>query len=92
MFIEQVISWCIIIIEKLTVAQLVKKISAFYEIRNFISVHNILPLDAVLSQMNLIHILTPYSFKIHFNITIPSMLRLTQYFLPFRYHSVTCYR
>jgi len=30
------------------------------------------PLVSVLSQMNLVHILTPYFFKIHFNIIVPS--------------------
>jgi len=32
-------------------------------------------LDSILSQLNPVHTLTPYSFKIHFNIILPSMSR-----------------
>jgi len=37
-------------------------------------IHNSLPLVLIFSQFNTLHILTPYFFKIHFNIILPTML------------------
>jgi hypothetical protein len=37
-------------------------------------VHKNPPMVPILSQMNLVHILTPYVFKVHFSIILPSML------------------
>jgi hypothetical protein len=35
-------------------------------------VHKIMPLDSTLNQMNPVHILKPYFFKIHFSIILQS--------------------
>jgi len=43
-----------------------------------------LPLDPILSQKNPVHTLTPYFFKIHFNITIPSTHVSPTLSLPFK--------
>jgi len=42
----------------------------------------ILPLDPVLSQMNPVKILTPYFFKIHFNIIFPCIPRPSNFLFP----------
>jgi hypothetical protein len=41
-------------------------------------------MDRILSQLNPIHILTPYFFKIYFSIILPSTLRSRKPAVPFR--------
>jgi hypothetical protein len=48
-------------------------------------VHKSLSLDCVLSQLNLVHILTYYFFKIHSNALLPSMLMSSKWFIPFSF-------
>jgi hypothetical protein len=56
----------------LIVAQLVKKFPAFYESRMLITLFIRTELNLILSQMNPVHILKPYSFCITFKINFPS--------------------
>jgi len=44
------------------------------------------PLNSILTQLNPIHDLTPYTFQIHFNITIPSMSMFTRSEFPTNLH------
>jgi hypothetical protein len=58
-------------LDMLIVAQLAKKFPVSCIIRRFITVHRVHkcpPLDLILSQMSVIHNLTPYYFEICFNI------------------------
>lgn len=55
--------------QKLTFAQFVKKYIPLYGIRKSVTVSP--QLFPTLGQMNLFHIRALYSFKIHFNITVP---------------------
>jgi hypothetical protein len=48
-------------------------------------VHKNPPVDSILSQMNLVYILTPYFFKINFNIILPSMSRFPKQSLLFMF-------
>jgi hypothetical protein len=61
-----------VLLEKLAVAQLVKKSPAFYGTRTFITVFTRVHHWSVLSWMNPIHILTFYFLKIEFNIIFAS--------------------
>jgi hypothetical protein len=80
-------SWSIVL-EKLPVAQLVKKFPAFYRTRRFINVFTAARHWAlVLSQMNPVHTFPPYSSKIHSNIILPSTPRSSEWSLPFRFSS-----
>jgi len=47
--------------------------------------HKNLLLDPILNQMNLLHTLAPYFFKVHFNIILPSMPRSLKWSVPFRF-------
>jgi hypothetical protein len=61
-------AWSKVLLENLTVAQLVKKLSVFYGIQKFSSVFiTILPRDPILRHMNPIHTFSPYFCNIHFN-------------------------
>jgi len=55
-------------------ANLLKKLSAFYGNPKFITVYKKPPFVCVLSQINPLHAVTPYCFKIDFN--LPSHLSL----------------
>jgi hypothetical protein len=62
---------------------LVKKFPVFFETRRFISVHNSLPLDPILSKMDSLHTPTLHSFKINFfNSMLPSTSRSPNLALP----------
>jgi len=71
-----------ILLEKLIVAQLVKKFLAFFGTRRFITVFS---RSRQWRQMNPVHNLTPYSYKMHLNILIPSTLRTPKLSLPFKF-------
>jgi hypothetical protein len=59
---------------KLTAAELINNLCAFYGKRRFIyAVHMNSPLQSVLSQLNPVHLFTPNVSKSYFNIIIPSM-------------------
>jgi hypothetical protein len=47
--------------------------------------HKMPPLEPVMSQINLIHILTPQFYKIHFNIIVPSTSKSSKWSRPFRF-------
>jgi len=57
-----------ILLEKITIAQMVKKLLYFYVTQTFTAVFTIPPLDPSLSQFNSAYILTPCSLKIQFNV------------------------
>jgi hypothetical protein len=59
----------IVLLKKLTAAQLVKKFSSFFEKINF-RVHKSPSLSSILSQMNEIHTLTSYLPTIHLNVAL----------------------
>jgi hypothetical protein len=65
---KRLAEWNRIFLEKLVVVQVQKKYQIFYETKCFYLVHNSPLLDPILSQINSIHTLTPYFFKIHLNI------------------------
>jgi len=60
----QITSWCRIF-EKLIVAQLIKKYPAFFmDLKVHHHVHKSPPLDPILSQLNPVHPIDPYSSKV----------------------------
>jgi hypothetical protein len=67
--------WNRVLLENLAVTEIVKKLTVFKENK----------LAHIMSQINPIHIihtLTPYFLRIHFNITLPSTLRSSSWFFP----------
>jgi hypothetical protein len=72
-------------LENLTVTQIINKFPAIYGTRSFVHVHRILPLVTILGHMNSVYIFSPYSFKINFNIFLPSKSRSLKWSLPFRF-------
>jgi len=68
-------SW--VLLQKLTVAQLARKLP-FYTTWRFIPVVTRFRHWKTLSQMNLVHILTSYLFKVHFNISFHLCLGLSR--------------
>jgi hypothetical protein len=51
----------------------VKKFLAFHQTLRVIIVSTSLPRDCILSQLNLIQLLTPYFLNIYFNVVLPSV-------------------
>jgi hypothetical protein len=54
-------------------------------------VHKILPLDPNLSQVNPVHTLTPFFFKDHFSIILPSTPSSNKSFFPLDFPAKTLY-
>jgi hypothetical protein len=67
--------WRRVLLEKLIVAQQVKKFPTFMEPKHTSPIHNSLLLYPILSQLNPVHTFTPYFFKIYINIFLTSMPR-----------------
>jgi len=74
-----------ILIEKLRDFHLVKKCSAFYGTRNFITVFKSPALGPYPGQIDPIRILSLYLIKINFNIILPSTPRFPKWYYPFRF-------
>jgi hypothetical protein len=69
-----------------------EKFSGFCGTRRFIThVHKNLPLDPILSHMNIVHTLTSYFQHIYLNIIFPSVLRSPKWPLPFRFYNKSLY-
>jgi hypothetical protein len=82
----KLVQWGRILLEKLIVAQLVKKLSDFYGNCDLITIFIRSPsLVPVLIQINLVHTLTIYYSKIPFNIILPSTLLSPKGSLPSRF-------
>jgi len=82
-----------VLLEKLTGTQIVKKLSTFYGIRRFITVfRRAPPLVPILSPMHQVHTFPIYFPKIHSHIiTLRSMRRFSDLFLPFRFSKEKCW-
>jgi hypothetical protein len=80
-------SWkCSRFLVKLIAVQLKKKFLAFHGTRRLINrVHKSPPLVPILNHLNPAHIVTPYSFKSHFNSILPSTTRCPKWSLPLRF-------
>jgi len=81
-----------VLLEKLTGTQIVKKLSTFYGTRRFITVfRRAPPLVPILSPMHQVHTFPIYFPKIHSHIiTLRSMRRFSDLFLPFRFSKEKC--
>jgi hypothetical protein len=74
-----------VLLEKLTIPQLVKNFPAFVGTRRFIIVvTNSLPVIPMLSQLNQVHALSFYFLEIHFNVILASKSLSSDYSLSFR--------
>jgi len=84
--------WIRVLLEKLTVSQLMKKFQAFCGSRRFIAVlnNNSPPLVTILDQMNPVYNTPFYCFNIHFNIKLPSNLRSSKWSLSLYPTHATC--
>ena len=72
--------WCRVLLEKLTVLQLVKKFPAFHGTRNVhYRTHKRPPTVSILGQPNPVHIPTSHLLEIHPNIIHPPMPRSPQW-------------
>lgn len=60
---------------KLLDINLIKKLYAFYGKPKFTTVYKKLPFVCVLSQINPLHAVTTYCFKIDFKVTLPFKVR-----------------
>jgi hypothetical protein len=58
------------LLQKLIVAQLVKKYHTYWNLKIYCRIHSRPPLDPILSQLNPVHTLSPYTFKIHLDLII----------------------
>jgi len=79
------ISWSRDLLQKLRSPPVKKKKRLLYNPQAHYRVQDIPPLVPILSQMNLVHILSPYFSEIHCNIILPSTLRFSSWSLPFRF-------
>jgi len=80
--------WSRVLLEKLTVFQLVNKFLIFYGTRRFYyRSHKCPPPVHILSQLDPVHTSTSYFLKIHLNIVLPSTPGLPNGLM--RYHFVT---
>jgi hypothetical protein len=72
-----------VLVQKLTVTQLVKKFPAFYykPEGSLPCSHESPSLVTILSQLNPIHNFPPYFFKVHYNIILPSAPGSSKWFL-----------
>jgi hypothetical protein len=76
--------WCRILLEKLTVIQLVKKYPAFlWNPKVHYRVHTSPPLDPTLNQSNPVRPINPYFPKVHLNVILPPTQRSSQWSLTF---------
>jgi hypothetical protein len=70
--------------EKLIVTQLVKKYPDFlWNPKVHYRVHTSPPLDPILSRLNPVRPIDPYSPKVHLNVILPPMPRSSQWSLAF---------
>jgi len=77
--------WSRVLLEKLTVTQLVKKFPALYGNRRFITMSKSPPMVPILIQMNSFHNLPHYILKIHPKMIFSSRLSSSESSLPFKY-------
>jgi hypothetical protein len=83
--------WNIVLIEKLLVAQLVKKVPTFCgKPEVHYRIYKNPWMVPVLSHVNLVHTLRRYFFKIHRNIILPCMLWSLKWSLPFKFCNKFC--
>jgi len=73
-----------ILLDKLIVAQVVKNLPPMEPRGSLLCIHYAFPLVPILSQINLVHTLTLYSFQIHFIIISTSTPRFSKWCFPFR--------
>jgi hypothetical protein len=71
-----------VLLEKMTVAQLAKELTALYWTGKHITVLSP-SLKRILSQIIPVYTVPNYYFKIHFNIIIPPMLSIPSGFFPY---------
>jgi hypothetical protein len=74
--------WNWVLLEKLTVAKILQNFPTFYRIQRFITVFKI-AIYWSLSQINPVHNTLSYFFKIHINITLPTMYRFSSWYFSF---------
>jgi len=82
---NQLIQWNRVLLEKLTATLLVTNSPHFTESKHSLPHSQELTLDYILSQLDPVHALKPYFFKIHFNIILLSMLKFPKWFLSLRF-------
>jgi hypothetical protein len=80
---------CRILSEKLIITQIVKKYPSFFMEPVHYRVHNIPPLDPILSHPNPVRRIVPYFPKVHLNVILPPTPRSSQWSLLFGPYSLT---